>query len=43
MAMWLQAIRSAVKVFKKFNCSDPKAVFTSESSSEPTTTVDNGN
>lgn len=38
-----KAIRSAVKVFKKFNCSDPKAVFTPDSTSPaPMQPIDNG-
>ena len=39
----LQAIRSAVKVFKKINCSNLKAVFGVEAGSEQTTDIDNGN
>jgi len=38
-----KAIRSAVRVFKKFNCSDPKAVFTPDSTSPaPIQSIDNG-
>jgi len=38
-----KAIRSAVKLFKKFNCSDPKAAFTADSTSPaPTQPIDDG-
>lgn len=37
-----KAIRSAVKVFKKINCSNLKAVFGVEAGSEQTTDIDNG-